>query len=143
MCLGVDRRGPRWIRSLMEKHTFKRMNLSDVRVIMMIMRVLVKDVLCQALMRWIPVLELPLSGVRGRLWLRHVMPGIKWRCFLRTRLHLRLPGTRKPPGVTIRGPECVLSRVTRRSYRRQVGGRMDQYGSGPDLVFFRLVVPLL
>jgi hypothetical protein len=47
ICLCVDRPGPWWIRSLMEKPTFTRMNLSDVRVIMAIMRVLVEELLCK------------------------------------------------------------------------------------------------
>jgi hypothetical protein len=39
--LGVDRLGPWWTESLMENPTFSRVNLSDVRVIMAIMNVLV------------------------------------------------------------------------------------------------------
>jgi hypothetical protein len=39
--------------------------LSDVRVIIAIMHVLVEELLCQAVMRRIPVLEYPLLGVGG------------------------------------------------------------------------------
>jgi hypothetical protein len=52
-------------------------SLSDVRVAMVIMSVLVVELLCQAAMGWVPVLESLLPGTRGCLWLRLVMPGIK------------------------------------------------------------------
>jgi hypothetical protein len=48
--LGVDRLGPRWTRSLMEKPAFTRVNLSNVRVNMAIMHVHVEELLCQAAM---------------------------------------------------------------------------------------------
>jgi hypothetical protein len=48
----------------MEKPSFTRMNLSDGR---MIMRVLVKELLCQVVMGQIPLLEFLLSCARGRL----------------------------------------------------------------------------
>jgi hypothetical protein len=41
----------------MEKPAFTRASLSDVRVIMVIMRVPVDELLCQAATRWIPILE--------------------------------------------------------------------------------------
>jgi hypothetical protein len=41
----------------MEKPTFTRMNLSDVRVIMAIMRVLVEELLCKVVTGRILVLE--------------------------------------------------------------------------------------
>jgi hypothetical protein len=47
-----------------EKSVFTRMNLSDVRVIMMIIRVLMEELLCQTV---IPVLKHLLSGARGCL----------------------------------------------------------------------------
>jgi hypothetical protein len=62
------------------KFAFTTMNLADVRMIMAIMHVLVDKLLCQAVMRRIPVVECLLSGVRGCLWLRPIMPGIKWCC---------------------------------------------------------------
>jgi hypothetical protein len=65
----------------MDKPAFTRTNLSDVRVIMAIMRVHVKELLCQALTGQIPILKCPLSGAHGRLWLPPVMSGIKWHCF--------------------------------------------------------------
>jgi hypothetical protein len=40
-------------------------DLSDVRVIMMIMHVLVEELLCQVVMGQIPVLECLLSGASG------------------------------------------------------------------------------
>jgi hypothetical protein len=86
ICLGVGRPGPCWIGSPMEKPAFTRENLSDVRVIMVIMHVLEEELLCQVVTGWIHVLECLLSGARGRLWLRLVMSGIKWSYFPRTRL---------------------------------------------------------
>jgi hypothetical protein len=61
----------------MEKPTFTRANLSNIRVIMMIMRILVEE-LCETVMGWIPVLEC--------LLLHPIMLDIKWHGFLRTRL---------------------------------------------------------
>jgi hypothetical protein len=48
--LSVGCPGPWWTRTLMEKLVFTRANLSDVRVIMAIMCVLVGDLLCLAVM---------------------------------------------------------------------------------------------
>jgi hypothetical protein len=45
ICLGVGRPDPWWTGSLMEKSTFIRANLSGVRVIMIIMRVSVEELL--------------------------------------------------------------------------------------------------
>jgi hypothetical protein len=70
----------------MEKLVFSRMNLSDVRVIITITRVPVKDLLCQTVMGRIIVLECPLSKVCGRLSLRPVVPDIKWCYFSSIRL---------------------------------------------------------
>jgi hypothetical protein len=53
---------------------------------MAIMHVPIEELLCQALTRWISVLECLLSGAYGRMWLRPIMLGIKCHCFLRTRL---------------------------------------------------------
>jgi hypothetical protein len=69
--LGVDCPGPWWTGSLMEKSAFTRMNLSDVRMIIAIMHVLVKELLCQAVNGWILVLECLLSSASGQLWLCH------------------------------------------------------------------------
>jgi hypothetical protein len=55
--LGVDRPGPWWTKSLIEKLAFTRANLSGVRVIITIMRILVEELLYQAVMGLIPVLS--------------------------------------------------------------------------------------
>jgi hypothetical protein len=60
--------------------------IQHVRVIMVIRHVLVVELLYQVVTGWIPVLECPLSSAHGRLWLCLVMPGIKWRDILKTRL---------------------------------------------------------
>jgi hypothetical protein len=57
ICLGVDRPCPWWTTSLMRKPSFTRVNLSDVRVIMAIMRVLMEELLCQVTTGWNLVLE--------------------------------------------------------------------------------------
>jgi hypothetical protein len=59
-------------------------SLSDVRVIMMIMYVLMMELQCQAVMERIPALECLLSGTRGHLWLCLVLCGIKWHHHPRT-----------------------------------------------------------
>jgi hypothetical protein len=96
ICLGVGHPGPWWIGSLMEKPAFTRANLSDVRVIMAILRVLMEELLCQVVTGWVLVLRC--------LWLCPVMPDIKWHWFPRTQLHWHLPGTEKPPDAATRGP---------------------------------------
>jgi hypothetical protein len=75
---------------------FYRGKLTDVRVIMAIMRVPVEELLHQVAMGRILVLKYLQSGVHGHLWPCPVIPGIKYLCFLRTRLHWRLPGTESP-----------------------------------------------
>jgi hypothetical protein len=52
----------------MDKPTFTRANLSNVRVIMTIMRVSVDELLCQTVMEQIPVLKYLLSSACGSLW---------------------------------------------------------------------------
>jgi hypothetical protein len=52
----------------MEKCAFTKACLSHIRVIMMIMRILVVDLLCQMTMGWPSVLEYLLSDARGCLW---------------------------------------------------------------------------
>jgi hypothetical protein len=49
----------------MEKPTFTWACFSDVRVIMVVMRVPLVELLCQVVMGWIPALEYPRPGVRG------------------------------------------------------------------------------
>jgi hypothetical protein len=55
----------------------KQVNLSDIRVIMAIMRILMRESLCQVVTGQILVLEYPLFGTCECLWLRPVIPGIK------------------------------------------------------------------
>jgi hypothetical protein len=88
----------------MKKPAFTRVSLSDVRVIMMIMLILVVELLCQAAMGWISVLKYLLSGTDGRLWPHPVVLGIKCCCFLRSWLWWCLPGTEEPPGAAIGSP---------------------------------------
>jgi hypothetical protein len=49
----------------MEKLIFTRACLSDVNVIIVIMRVPLVELLCQAAMRWILALDYLLPGARG------------------------------------------------------------------------------
>jgi hypothetical protein len=51
----------------MENSAFTMVSLSDVRVIMSIMQVLMEELLCQAVMGWILVPKCPLLGGRGHL----------------------------------------------------------------------------
>jgi hypothetical protein len=60
------------------EHRPYRVSLSNVRVIMVIMHVLVVELLCQVVTRRIPVIECLLPGAHGRLWLCLVFFGIKW-----------------------------------------------------------------
>jgi hypothetical protein len=84
ICFGVDIPGPWWTRSSIENPTLIGASLSNVRVIMVIMLVLVVELLCQAVTGWIPVLECLLPGARGHLRLCLVLLGIKWPCYSRT-----------------------------------------------------------
>jgi hypothetical protein len=61
----------------MEKLTFTKTFLSDVRVIMAIMRVPMVELFCQTTMGWIPTVEYLSLGMRGACG--HVC------CFLRPR----------------------------------------------------------
>jgi hypothetical protein len=65
ICFGVGRPGPRHTGSSMENPAFIEVSLSDVRVIMAIMLVLVVELLCQAVMGQLQVLECLLPGLRG------------------------------------------------------------------------------
>jgi hypothetical protein len=108
----------------MEKPTFTKMNLFDVRVIMVIMHILVRELLCQAVTGWIPVLECPILWHVWLLWLCPVMSGIKCCHLPRTRLKCRLPGTGEPRGVDTRGPGCVLSQGLRIRRAGLIGGEI-------------------
>jgi hypothetical protein len=60
-----------------------QVSLSNVRVtIIMFMRVLVVESLCQTTMGWILTLECLLSGARGSQWLHLILYVIKWLCRL-------------------------------------------------------------
>jgi hypothetical protein len=87
----------------MVKPAFIWADLSDVKVIMAIMRVLVEELLCQTVMGWTPILEYLLSGACGCLWLRLIMPGIKCHRFPRIQLQRHLPDTGEPPRVSAAG----------------------------------------
>jgi hypothetical protein len=52
-------------KSYMEKPVFTRACLSDVRVILVIMRVSLVELLCQVVMRQIPTLEYRLLDMHG------------------------------------------------------------------------------
>jgi hypothetical protein len=95
----------------MEKPTFIRVSLSDVKVIMVIMHILVVKLLCQVVMRQIVVLKYLLSGPCGHLWPCPIVPCIKCHRFPTFRLWCCLPGTEPPPPPRrdCRGPGCVLS----------------------------------
>jgi hypothetical protein len=80
-----------------------RGSLSDARATMMIMCILVEELLCHGVTRWILVLKYLLSGARRRLWPRLVMLSIKCRRFLRVQFLWCLPGTKKTTGVTTGG----------------------------------------
>jgi hypothetical protein len=80
----------------MEKPVFTRPNLSDVRVIMVIMHVLVVELLCQTAMGQISVFKYLKSGVRRCLWPCLVLPNIKCHRFPRSRLSWCFPGTECP-----------------------------------------------
>jgi hypothetical protein len=62
---GVDRPGTCKTESYMEKLAFARACLSNIRVIMVITRVPLVELLCQAAMGWIPALEYLLPGTCG------------------------------------------------------------------------------
>jgi hypothetical protein len=62
-----------------EARTYRGWSLSDGRVIMAIIHVLVEELICLVVMGHIPVLKCLLSGVRGHLWLRPMMLGLKCR----------------------------------------------------------------
>jgi hypothetical protein len=98
----------------------RRGGLSDVTEIMMIMRVRLVDLLCQAVMGQTLVLKYLVIGVRGCLWLCPIMTTFKSCYFTRSRPQWCLLGTREPLGMTARG----LGRVTRRIYSGQVSDKI-------------------
>jgi hypothetical protein len=56
----------------------RRASLSDVKIIMMFMRVLMLESLCQTVMGHISALKFLASGPCGSQWLRLVLSGLKW-----------------------------------------------------------------
>jgi hypothetical protein len=67
----------------MENPTFIEVSLSNVRVIMVIMRVLVVELLCQVVTGWVLVPKGLLPGAPGYQWLRPILSSIKWPHFSR------------------------------------------------------------
>jgi hypothetical protein len=135
----------------MAKPTFTRMNLSNVRMIMAIMRVLVEELLCQAVMGQILVLNCPLSGTRGCMRLLFIVLGFKCHRFLRTQLQGHLPDTGGTPRCGCQGPGYVSNSGVRIRSTRLTGGKIlparghrdggkDWCGLLMGLVLFRLVV---
>jgi hypothetical protein len=97
-----------------------RGGLSDAREIMMIMRVRLVELLCQAAMGQTQVLKYLVIGARGCLWLCPIMLAFKWCYFTRSQPLWCLLGIREPLGMTTGGP----GRVTRRIYSGQVSGKI-------------------
>jgi hypothetical protein len=61
----------------MQKPTFSRACLSNIRVIMAIIHVPLVELLCQMVMGQNPALKYVLSGMCGQLWPCPIMPGNK------------------------------------------------------------------
>jgi hypothetical protein len=62
----------------MENPAFNVVSLYDVRVIMVIMRVLMVEMPCQVMTGRILALKCLLPGARGRLWSCLALSDIKW-----------------------------------------------------------------
>jgi hypothetical protein len=80
----------------MEKLAFTRGHLSNVRVIMEIIRVGLVEMLYQMMIDWIPTLEYLLPDARGCLRPRPVVPGSKCHHFLRPQHWQSLSDTKSP-----------------------------------------------
>jgi hypothetical protein len=80
----------------MEKPAFTRVSLSNIRVIMAIMHILMVEWLCQETMGCVPVLKYLLSGARGHLWSCPIVSDIKCHRFLRFWLWWCLLGIESP-----------------------------------------------
>jgi hypothetical protein len=100
----VDHLGSWLTGSFMESPTLIGVRLSDVRVVMMIMHVLVVELLYQAVMEQIPVLECLLPGMHGYQRLRHVMSDTKWPHFLRISTPRSPARYWEPLGMATEGP---------------------------------------
>jgi hypothetical protein len=90
----------------LENLTFIEARLSDVRVIMAIIRVLVVELLCQAVTGWVPVLECVLPDACGHERLHPVLSGIKWPRFPRISALGPLSQYWEPLGVATVGPSA-------------------------------------
>jgi hypothetical protein len=89
----------------MEKAAIIGSSLSDVRVTMVIMHVLVVELLCQVVTGQILALECLLPGAHECMRLHLVLPGIKWPRYSRTlALKQFCPILRIPPGMATEGP---------------------------------------
>jgi hypothetical protein len=87
----------------MENPTFIGAILSDVKVIMVIISVLVVEFLCHAVTGWILALECLLLGARGCLWSCLILSGIKWPCCLTIPAPRSLAQYWEPLGVATGG----------------------------------------
>jgi hypothetical protein len=109
-CHGVDCSSFWWNESFMEKPTFTRACLSDVRVTIEIMCVPVVEQPYQAVMGQTPALKCMLSGMCGCLLPCPIMLAIKCHCLLRTQPQQLFPVI-KVPRRGCRGPGYVSSQV--------------------------------
>jgi hypothetical protein len=134
----------------MEKPTFTRANLSNIRVIMPIMHVPMVEFRCQAATGWIPILKYLLSGTSGHPWPCPIVPSIKYCSASRGPASRGAFPVLKASVHACREPGCVLS-WGMRLYSGQTGdeilpahgyhdGREDWHGLFLGLVLFRLVV---
>jgi hypothetical protein len=67
-----------------------------------------------------------LSDAREHMWLYHVMPSIKWHCFLMSQLQWGLPDTERTPRYGHRGPsvcQAMLWEVAKASWTPGYGHR--------------------
>jgi hypothetical protein len=87
----------------MENPAFTKTSLSDGKVIMAIMYVLSLDLLCQAVMGRVPVLECLLLGARVCQRLRPILFGFKWPRSLRELALGLLAQYQEPPSMVTRG----------------------------------------
>jgi hypothetical protein len=144
-CEAHEKGGPFWCRpsrSLVDQIFYgefhpHQASLSDIRVIMTFMFVLMVESICQVATRWISALKCVLSDVCGSLWLRLVLSGFKWPCRLRMPTSGSLAQDRRLLGDATRGLRCVLSRDKKKewygSYPRVIPG-MKRTGSYADLL---------
>jgi hypothetical protein len=119
--LGVDRLGPWWTGSFMDNPTFIAVRLSDVRVIMTIMHVLVVDLPGQAVMDGFKYSSACLPGARGCLQAGLVWSSIKWLCYPKTPTLWSLARYWESPGLATEGPGA-LGQFARRNRIGLAGG---------------------